>query len=589
MRRAIDRRLNIAAPEVYEAGAEVVCNDAWGAPIQRFAFDKLGLPADIAAILAEAFRHHYAGMEPTGRVSAWKRIKVFAVFVREHQIEGVSELTTALVGRYLIWLDRQKTRAGQPWTVRVKAQSVSILGVLVNWTKRNRPASLPARIDLPTNPYPRSRETSRPRPRLGEPMLKVLLAYCYEEIDAAWARFEEGRAILAGDRREAAPGELAAVVRAVAAVENGLLPSAQAVLAAGAGLHRVNRLGGLRFIGGYLHLTTDALAAFYLALAVQLAANPEPLRMLRRDCLVPHPLEEEMVVVDWSKLRAGAKTKRAQRRAFDTRRPYAAPNLIGKLIAMTAPLAVHAPMRDRGRLFLNKSEKHKAIAPLPMGTLHAAIRRLVARANAKTAVWNRANPARRREVLPDLVPILLRGSVAMEHFRAAGGDIVAVQGVLNHASLATTEIYVRGPEAKAMRETTIARLQALMVGWISGEAPPPDTASVRRASGFAHDCLRPTAGVAPGSTSGEACPHLGGCLACPGLVVPIDAEHLARLLMAKTQLEACRMRIDPHRFSLLYAPSLAILTEAILPDFPADLYVSARALMPTLAPLPDLE
>jgi len=64
--------------------------------------------------------------------------------------------------------------------------------------------------------------------------------------------------------------------------------------------------------------------------------------MLRRDCLVAHPLEEEMVVVDWSKPRAGAKTKRAQRRAFDTRRPYAAPNLITKLIAMTAPLAEQA-------------------------------------------------------------------------------------------------------------------------------------------------------------------------------------------------------------------------------------------------------
>jgi len=47
--------------------------------------------------------------------------------------------------------------------------------------------------------------------------------------------------MLAGDRSDAAPGELAAVVRAVAAVENGLLPSAQSVLAAGAGLHRVNR------------------------------------------------------------------------------------------------------------------------------------------------------------------------------------------------------------------------------------------------------------------------------------------------------------------------------------------------------------
>ena len=590
MRRAINRRLNIAAPEQPEPGAEVVFNDAWGEPIQWFAFDKLGLPADIAAILAEAFRHHYAGMEPNGRVGAWKRIKVFAAFVREHQIEDASELTTALVGRYLIWLDRQTTRAGQPWTLRVKAQTVGILGVLVNWTKRNRPASLRARIDLPTNPYPRSRETSRPRPRLGEPVLKVLLSYCYEEIDLAWARFEEGRAMLAGDRSDAAQGELAAVVRAVAAVENGLLPSAQSVLAAGAGLHRVNRLGGLRVIGGYLHLTTDALAAFYLALAVQLAANPEPLRMLRRDCLVAHPLEEEMVVVDWSKLRAGAKTKRAQRRAFDTRRPYAAPNLITKLIAMTAPLAEQAAPRDRGRLFLNKSEKHKAVAPLPMGTLHAAIRRLVARANAKTAVWNRANPARRREALPDLVPILLRGSVAMEHFRAAGGDIVAVQSVLNHASLATTEIYVRGPEARAMREATIARLQALMVAWIGGEpAASPDTASVDRATGFAHDCLRPTAGAAPGSSHGEVCPHLGGCLVCPGLVVPIDAEHLARLLMAKRQLEAARRRVDPHRFSLLYAPSLAILNEAILPDFPIGLYAQAHAVMPSLAPLPDLE
>jgi len=73
------------------------------------------------------------------------------------------------------------------------------------------------------------------------------------------------------------------------------------------------------------------------------------------------------------------------------------------------------------------------------------------------------------------------------------------------------------------------------------------------------------------------------------LVVPIDAEHLARLLLAKTQLEAARMRIDPHRFSLLYAPSLAILTDAILPDFPAGLYAQAQAVLPSLAPLPELE
>jgi hypothetical protein len=85
------------------------------------------------------------------------------------------------------------------------------------------------------------------------------------------------------------------------------------------------------------------------------------------------------------------------------------------------------------------------------------------------------------------------------------------------------------------------------------------------------------------------CPRFGGCLTCPGLVIPIDAEHLARILQAKCKLESARERIHPDRWQLLYAPSHRIMTEDILPDFPADLHAAAECIIPALPSLPDLE
>src|SRR3546814_8482083 len=54
---------------------------------------------------------------------------------------------------------------------------------------------------------------------------------------------------------------------------------------------RIAEVGGFRELEGYLHLTTDTLVAFYIVLLIQTAANAGPLRQIKRDCLVPHPLE----------------------------------------------------------------------------------------------------------------------------------------------------------------------------------------------------------------------------------------------------------------------------------------------------------
>lgn len=85
------------------------------------------------------------------------------------------------------------------------------------------------------------------------------------------------------------------------------------------------------------------------------------------------------------------------------------------------------------------------------------------------------------------------------------------------------------------------------------------------------------------------CPRFGGCLSCPGLVIPIDAEHLARVLASIERFEQARDRLDPRRWNLLYAPSWRILTQDILPDFPSHMHEAARSLAAGMPPLPELE
>jgi hypothetical protein len=122
-------------------------------------------------------------------------------------------------------------------------------------------------------------------------------------------------------------------------------------------------------------------------------------------------------------------------------------------------------------------------------------------------------------------------------------------------------LYIKGPQTRRVQSEAIARLQDLMLGWIIGrETDTGDHAARERIAlganaiaPFSHDCLNPLAGTASGSTAGRVCRHFGGCLRCPGLVIPIDAEHMARILQAKSELERARERLDRRRFEFMIA------------------------------------
>lgn len=582
----IDRRL-AAAPEpisTSEAGAIVVFRDRWGEVEQKFDMAASGLPAPLIGLFAEAFRARFASMSPAYRDTCWKAQRIFARYLAAlARLVSIADLGTGLVGGYLAWLHIQRGPSGEGWSLATRHKRYLAVKLLLNWmtaAKRIPP------IDFPENPFS-GRHVAQPQIRLTQAQLKRILTACYREIDAAWSRFEDGQRLLA---QPEAASDLAALLHELCHQDGGIMPHCRAAT----GLHRrVQSYGGALEIAGYLHLTVATLVPFFLAIAIQTAANPDALRHIDRDCLVPHPLDQNRIMIEWAKPRAGGSMRRAQRRSFDRRRPYAAPNLIEKLLKMTAPLALHATPGNRDRLFLVRGNGARGIAPIAHQTLTNGIRAFIARANAHIGAANTVSP---QALLPSFTAKQFRGSVATRHYAASGGDIRVAQTVLNHARADTTDLYVRGPEATRIQHETIARLQAMMVAWVTGDPRRGDPAAAcaaatsgRNAHAVGHICSNPLAGTAPAASPGRLCPTFLGCLACPGLVIPIDAEHLARVLQLKSALEAARDRIDAHRWKLLYGPSYRILIDDILPGFPEKLYDPARRLIAFLPPLVDLE
>lgn len=576
--RRIDRRLNAGDP----GSAVATFRGAWGEATRAFDFATLGLSRELTIFLTEAFAGQYAAAAAVTRRAQWYSIATFARFAAgEGNLSSVTDLTSEMVGRYMLWLDRQRSASGDRWSEAYKRNALTSLRQLVEWTRRNRPEHLPCRIDFTRGSY--DIHSSKPRRRLTTSELKAILAHCYEEIDEAWRMFSIGRHAIAtsGDLVGIDP-RLVDSIRKLASVDDGVVAGKRNMERSGVPWSTVVRHGGLQKVAPYLHLTNEAAVAYYIAIVIQTAGNPDPIRLIDRDCLTAHPLDDNRVMVEWDKPRAGRKYKRAQRRSFDTRRIYAAPNLIDRLLQMTAPLMGRARPQDRGKLFLLRSEQTGAITVIPEPTLWRGVKLFVERRNAK-ATADSGLP-----MLPDFAPAFLRGSIATEYYKASGGDIAITQAQLNHANVATTDRYVRGPETERIQHETIAKAQAMLVAWVTDiEAPnhKPKRRPGKATVPFAHDCLDP----ANGAYDGSLCPHYGACLRCPGLVIPLDVDHLARILQAIAALVDARNRIDPLRWEKIYGPSYRILLNDILPDFPIGLHADAEKLVPTLPPLPVLE
>jgi len=568
-----------------------------GTPAQPLDLSAYAHRPRLAAEFAFAFRHRLADKSDRTRETVQYNLPWWFRFLDEHdpereRVRSASDIDAALLGAYIAWLGRQ------PLAVGTRDRTWGTVRQALAWLRRHRPDLVQAELELPVNAFPRRIEQARPRTALARAELDAVLSACRAEIEASWADFETGSALLAAKPHAAPAGpgkpdlkDLGVLLALLVERYGGFVPNQRRPDRGDTlfwpVLHAVKAHGGWVRVSRFLHATAGTLVPYMIAIAAQTFANPEALRNLRRDCMVEHVMLDGRWLVTWHKGRA----RRVQRRSFLRDRGLSVPNLIDRVLALTAPLVSHAPVAERDRLFLCSGigglRRIGLIDPVRVTTLVRAF-----------AV---------RHDLRDLggAPLALTlasfrpTGLALAH-AALGHDVAKTQVLANHASADTTMRYVHRPAVRAGQAAGLARLQGRFVAVVRGgdgvtavsgeagvDAASPVDARNATASGFT--CADPLAGIAPGQRKGRLCTAWLGCFTCPNAVIPLEADTLARLLVMRDALAEARGRMALDRWGLLYAPKLAILERDVLPRFPAALHSAASGLVGRLPPPPPVE
>ena len=599
MRKRIFRRISPGIGTQNGAGQDELVQilDSWGESHGTLDFKDLsGVPCDIRDFLRAALEGAYGHLDPKTIKSRWKCVRVFIKFLEiDGQAVSLSGLDDDLIFRFITFLRHRKSRrSGNFLSEDTKRHYLSAVMTLIAWTKHNRPGLLIHDIA----PRPRVFPVGEPRNRrhLTRRELKILLNHCYSEIDAAYERFLLGRKILESNSEVDGCGErFCEILRTVSRKFGGNCPRSADITPWQ--LQKISKVfGGLSVMAQYMHLTSRTVVPFYIAICIQTAGNPDAVRLMDADCVVPTGFKPDTVMVKWKKPRAGKKLHHSQHRFFSLKARNSVPNLIAMLKEMNSPIRRYTSVKHRDLLFVCWIRGH-GIGLLAGATLHKKLSGFIEQLNSKLEDEStRKNYTAPESIRPFTISDVRR-SVALEHFKGSGGDIVAAKTVLNHRSLRTTIGYIESPDAKRISQENMATLQGLLVEWFTGQGDErSQPVSPHRGKAlncavtpsFSGTCSDPLAGTAPGSKVGKVCPHFGACWKCPHHVFPLDVDYLGRLLIAIEAHEAARLKMHPSRWNLLYRPSYETMKTEILPLFNEELFESARAKRNEFPPFPVL-
>jgi len=555
----------------------------------------------LMADLAFACRYHLADKSRGYRERVPRHLCHFFESLDQHdparaQVLSARDVDSGTLRAFVAWLD------GRPLTKWSRAGVWTTLKVMLAWLQRHRPDLVQPGLELPLNPFPHRNHGVPPRPALARKEIEAVLAACRLDIDASWADFQCGRELIAAASARVDPmsdgaaldlSDLGVLLAVVAQRHCGLLPE-YANLIAGDALcrrmrHAVKDHGGAERLSRFLHTTPDSIIPYVIAIGAQSFANPEPLRNMRRDCMSEDVLLERRVHVSWYKGRAG----RVQRRSFLRDRSMSVPNLIDRVLALTAPLVPYAAPEERDKLFLVVARRSPRYGSHRVG-LVPGMSNLVRNFALRHGLLDQQGKPLRL-MLASLRPTgLTLAHAALDH------DLVKTQALANHSDLNQTRHYVSQPVIQAEQTAGLARLQGRFIQAVrSGSglakrdsqevAAPEEEIDARNATASGFVCSDPLSGIAPGQRKGRLCTAWLGCFTCPNAVIPLEADTLARLLRVRAALAEARPMMALDRWQLLYAPQLEIIARDILPRFPAGLHAAASAMVDRVPPPPSIE
>ena len=571
--------------------------DKTGAPAETLDLSAYAARPHLAGELAYALHHHLADKSSASRNNVTWRIGRWFRFLDEHDpnreaVMSMSDVNSETLRAYVGWLDRQPMSKGS------RASLYSAIKQPLAWLLRHRPDLMQPGLELPFNPFPRRNSEACPRRVLTRAELDKVLVACRADIEVSWPNFQHGRALLdsidpAIITTRAAKNlnlnDLGILLAFLTKDFGGLVPLQNAPNSTDKTSrtlrNAIHRHGGLRRICGFLHATPDILVPYMVAIAAQTFANPDALRNMRRNCMTEHPLLEGRTLVAWDKGRAG----QVQRRSFLRGRGLSVPNLIDRVLAMTAPLVPHVPAEQRGKLFLSGGVMvSRRVCLLPMSSWDSFLQSFRARHDLRDS-----EGAPLALTFGSLRPT----GLTLAH-AALGYDVLKTQTLANHAHPDTTRGYVHSPAIRAEQAKELGRLQGRFVEVIRGgdgwhetmdHADATRRINSRNATASGFTCSDPMAGIAPGQRKGRLCTAWLGCFTCPNAVIPLNVDTLARLLRMRDALADARRTIAVDRWQLLYAPKLEILERDVLHRFPADVHRAAQEMMDQVSSPPPIE
>jgi hypothetical protein len=300
-RRCKDYRIAKTPERLLGQPGDLIVNflGASRARAQSFDFSIHAQRPIMAAELAFAFRNQLADKSaPTRRITFVYGVRNWFRFLDAHSRSGfaaasMADVDTSTLNAFIVWLNRRPISKGSRDTIW------SSFKQLVAWLQRHRSDLIHPELELPFNPFPRRGAEAKPREVLSKDELAAVLAAARTDIDASWGTFEEGREALAHVDRQAIAAEtnfrrldlddLGVLLATLTSRFGGLVPPLSVTRAKGTGLGRLERAirdrRGRSEVARFLHATAETLVPYMIAIAAQTFANPEALRLMRRDCM----------------------------------------------------------------------------------------------------------------------------------------------------------------------------------------------------------------------------------------------------------------------------------------------------------------
>lgn len=535
-------------------------------PIDFSAFSEAVGPAvaELASSLFRIYGH---------REWATQKVNIYALkaFLRYHATHYPSQAISCIdinedyFLAYAQWLRGQDT-----WRETTKEAHYGILMRLV--------AEIAARkgfqVRIPQNQFPRSSSTKRPKKGMSPAAIEALLAAARREAGRIYRDFKSSR--------DGSNSELA-LVREVASKNGGFLPRPSSLRAFKPlralfdSLQRSERADDILERWDHsLFPNTHSLLPFFLLISYDLAANPESLLEMTRDCLSPAPdvpILSGLTCIDWSKRRSSARQYQ-----FRGSQPFAAPSLINQVLEMTEPLVPMAEAWHRDRLFLYLERRNEpSCRPF---TMSSATKQLKAFAKEHCAEQFIAP-------LQDVRFDMIRPTrLTLEYLRT--GNIFRVNRLANHRYLNTTARYIANHFTADRDDAIIAEVQTKLANRSTAVKNTSSTSASLTKMAVSRGFICKDPFLYRSSRSAKRCPNWLRALFDDSLVIPNETRYVARLLQAREHLRNARLEIDAERFASVYADALCIIESDILPRFPPSSIQEATSIVHSLSPMPAL-